>query len=147
MLQLNMESASIFSRIMKKLLHLVSIPETILKGYVQDADILSLDRVVVLQMIKLRSDYYKSESIRELYQQLQTLYHVCTKQTNKQSVQIIQHIFVSYSNTPSMQGGSAFGLARDTRTHLHHRLVATDSSYRCQIHINHHTPKMARFLH
>lgn len=73
MLQLNMESASIFSRIMKKLLHLVSVPETILKGYVQDADILSVDRVVVLQMIKLRSDYYKSESIRQLYQQLQEL--------------------------------------------------------------------------
>ena len=79
LLQLNMESATIFIRIMKKLLHLVSIPETILKGYVQDADILSVDRTVVLQMIKLRSDYYKSESIRELYQQLQDLWSVFYK--------------------------------------------------------------------
>ena len=69
-MQLNMESASIFVRVMKKLLHLVSIPQNLLKGHIQDADVLSLDRKVVIQMIKLRSDYYKSEEVRQLCQQL-----------------------------------------------------------------------------
>ena len=70
MLQLNMESATVFVRVMKKLLHLVSIPQNLLKGHVQDADVLSLDRKVVVQIIKLRSDYYKSEEVRELCQQV-----------------------------------------------------------------------------
>ena len=69
-MQLNMESATVFVRVMKKLLHLVSIPQNLLKGHVQDADVSSLDRKVVVQMIKLRSDYYKSEEVRELCQQV-----------------------------------------------------------------------------
>ena len=59
LLKLNMESANIFVRVMKKLLHLISIPTSILKGHVQDQDILSLDRQYVLQVMKLRSDYYR----------------------------------------------------------------------------------------
>ena len=73
LLKLNMESANIFVRVMKKLLHLISIPTSILKGHVQDQDILSLDRQYVLQVMKLRSDYYRSD---EVYQQLQDLYKV-----------------------------------------------------------------------
>lgn len=73
LLKLNMESANIFIRVMKKLLHLISIPASILKGHVQDQDILSLDRQYVLQAMKLRSDYYRSDEVKELYQQLQGL--------------------------------------------------------------------------
>ena len=73
LLKLNMESANIFVRVMKKLLHLISIPTSILKGHVQDQDILSLDRQYVLQVMKLRSDYYRSDEVKELYQQLQDL--------------------------------------------------------------------------
>lgn len=66
-----MDSATGFVRVMKKLLHLVSIPSSILKSHVQDADILALDKQVVLQAIKLRSDYYRSDEVKEIYQQVQ----------------------------------------------------------------------------
>jgi hypothetical protein len=68
-----MESANIFARIMKKLLHLTSIPESLLKGHVQDADIQSIDRQYVLQALKLRSDYYRSEEVKVIYQQVQEM--------------------------------------------------------------------------
>ena len=66
LLQLNMESATIFVRVMKKLLHLVSIPQSLLKGHIQDSDVQSLDRKYVVQVLKLRSDFYRSEEVREL---------------------------------------------------------------------------------
>lgn len=66
-----MDSATGFVRVMKKLLHLVSIPSSILKSHVQDADILALDKQVVLQAIKLRSDYYRNDEVKEIYQQVQ----------------------------------------------------------------------------
>lgn len=61
-----MESATIFVRVMKKLLHLVSIPQSLLKGHIQDSDVQSLDRKYVVQVLKLRSDFYRSEEVREL---------------------------------------------------------------------------------
>lgn len=66
-----MESATIFLRMMKKLLHLVSIPISILKGHLEDPDILSIDRQYVLQALKLRSDYYRSDEVKALYQEFQ----------------------------------------------------------------------------
>ena len=72
-----MDAATCFVRVMKKLLHLISIPSSILKGHVQDAEILALDKSVVLQAIKLRSDYYRSEEVKEIYQQLQDASRVC----------------------------------------------------------------------
>lgn len=66
-----MDSATGFVRVMKKLLHLVSIPSSILKSHVQDADILALYKQVVLQAIKLRSDYYRNDEVKEIYQQVQ----------------------------------------------------------------------------
>ena len=72
-----MDSATGFVRVMKKLLHLVSIPSSILKSHVQDADILALDKQVVLQAIKLRSDYYRSDEVKEIYQQVQDALCVC----------------------------------------------------------------------
>ena len=66
---MNMESANIFLRVMKKLLHLISIPVSILKGHLADPDILSVNRQYVLQVLKLRSDYYRSEEVKALYQE------------------------------------------------------------------------------
>lgn len=60
-MKLNMDAATSFVRVMKKLLHLISIPTSILKSHVQDADIQALDKQVVLQAIKLRGDYYRSD--------------------------------------------------------------------------------------
>ena len=56
---------------MKKLLHLISIPTSILKSHEQDAEFQALDKQVVLQAIKLRGDYYRSEEVKEIYQQVQ----------------------------------------------------------------------------
>ena len=61
-----MESATIFVREMKKHLHLVSIPQSLLKGHIQDTDVQSLDRKYVVQVLKLRSDFYRSDEVREL---------------------------------------------------------------------------------
>lgn len=76
-MKLNMDAATSFVRVMKKLLHLISIPTSILKSHVQDADIQALDKQVVLQAIKLRGDYYRSEEVKEIYQQVQEALSVC----------------------------------------------------------------------
>lgn len=77
LLSLNVESISVFLRIFKKMINLISIPSNLLKNHLQDNDLLSIDRKYVLQMIKLRSDYYRNEEVKELYQQLTTMCHVC----------------------------------------------------------------------
>lgn len=77
LLKLNVECISVFLRVFKKMMHLISIPSNLLKNHLQDNDLLSIDRKYVLQMIKLRSDYYRNEEVKELYQQLASMLIVC----------------------------------------------------------------------
>lgn len=55
----------------QKLLHIVSLPVNILRGYLQDEELLALDRQYVLHVLKLRNDYYRSEEVRSIYQEMQ----------------------------------------------------------------------------
>ena len=72
-MKLNVENVGTFLRILKKMINLISIPSNLLKNHLQDNDLLSIDRKYVLQMIKLRSDYYRNDEVKELYQQLTTM--------------------------------------------------------------------------
>lgn len=73
LLSLQNESAKVTVRVMKKLIHLASVPVGILKSNIQDNDLLSIDRQYILHLLKLRPDFYKSEEVRQLHANLASL--------------------------------------------------------------------------